>query len=152
MQMDKGRNQTDPCDLHQMQEKEGIIMKEQLYKFIEESETNQEIKKKLEAIKDDENVLKKMIAIAKEYGYDVNEEDFEISDEELSPDQLDEVSGGMQYLNIKLPDYITKFFFDTFGKINLTVTSENVSPEKGEDLSPEIMSEEKKKHISMCIV
>lgn len=65
-------------------------MSENLKKFLEKISEDRELAAKVGAEKD-VNVL---IAIAKEHGYDLTEEDFKQEPQELGDDELDTVAGG----------------------------------------------------------
>lgn len=73
-------------------------MTENLKKFVEEASKNEELKEKL--MKLDENSINQIIPIAKEYGFELTEEDLKPEsnqteeDKPLSLDELDAVSGG----------------------------------------------------------
>ena len=70
-------------------------MNENLKKFLEEASKNEELKAKLEALTDKETAAEKAIEIAKEYGFALTAEDFQpLKGEELSLDELDQVTGG----------------------------------------------------------
>ena len=74
-------------------------MKDNLKKFLEEAWKNEELKEKLLKITDPDTAVEQTIAVAKEYGFTLAEEDFEEnsqdeSDEDLSFDELEAVAGG----------------------------------------------------------
>ncbi len=79
-------------------------MTEPAKQFIKEVQGNEELRRKLEdlsksvASKDTQRVQKElmqpMLALAKEYGYTLSEEDFQFSQESLSDDELTAVAGG----------------------------------------------------------
>ena len=71
-------------------------MTENLKKFLEEVENNEELKAKLSELTDNDTAVEKAIGIAKDYGFTLTAEDFEQKDgEELSADELSAVAGGM---------------------------------------------------------
>ena len=70
-------------------------MSENLKKFLEEASKNENLKAKLNALTDKDTAVEKTIEIAKDYGFSLKAEDFRPADgEELSLDQLEQVSGG----------------------------------------------------------
>ncbi len=81
-------------------------MTDNLKKFQEEVKTNEELQKKLEAMKDD-ITIDKLIAAAGEYGITLELDDFAPSEDgELSPEDLEAVTGG-GILNILFSRKIT---------------------------------------------
>ena len=70
-------------------------MNENVKKFLEEAEKNEELKAKLAALTDKETAAEKAAAIAKEYGFDLKPEDFQPKgDVDLSDEELTRVAGG----------------------------------------------------------
>ena len=70
-------------------------MNENVKKFLEEAEKNEELKAKLAALTDKETAAEKAAAIAKEYGFDLKPEDFQMpEDADLSDEELARVAGG----------------------------------------------------------
>ena len=70
-------------------------MTENLKKFLEEVEKNEELKTKLKALTDKDTAVEKAIEIAKEYGFTLTAEDCaQKADGELSEDELASVAGG----------------------------------------------------------
>ena len=70
-------------------------MSENMKKLLAEAGKNEELKAKLEALTDRDTAVEKAIEIAKEYGFDLTEEDFKAEDgEELSIDEAETVAGG----------------------------------------------------------
>ena len=71
-------------------------MTENIKKFIEAVEQNEELRAQVEAQYDKDDAMEQLIAIAKEHGYTLTAEDFEEAKESdaLSLDQLDSVAGG----------------------------------------------------------
>ena len=70
-------------------------MNENVKKFLEEAEKNEELKAKLAALTDKETAAEKAVAIAKEYGFDLKPEDFQPKgDVDLSDEELTRVAGG----------------------------------------------------------
>ena len=71
-------------------------MNENLKKFLEEVEKNEELKAKLKALTDKDTAVEKAIEIAKEYGFTLTAEDCaQKADGELSEDELASVAGGV---------------------------------------------------------
>lgn len=81
-------------------------MKEDMKKFMEAAESNEELKAKIAEIENQsaEVTVKQMISLAAEYGCTLTEEDFVVTkDGELSEEDLGAVSSG-----VKLPVSILK--------------------------------------------
>lgn len=80
-------------------------MKENMKKFLEAAESNEELKAKIAEIgqEETEETVKKMISLAAEYGCTLTKEDFAAANDELSEEELEAVSGGSnrgrQYYN-----------------------------------------------------
>ena len=71
-------------------------MNENVKKFLEEAEKNEELKAKLAALTDKETAAEKAAAIAKEYGFDLKPEDFQPKEDvDLSDEELTRVAGGI---------------------------------------------------------
>ncbi|MCC8059396.1 MAG: Nif11-like leader peptide family natural product precursor [Clostridiales bacterium] len=72
-------------------------MKEEMKKFMEAAESNEELKAKIAEIENQsaEDIVKQMISLAAEYGCTLTEEDFKANDGELSEEELEGVSGGI---------------------------------------------------------
>ena len=80
-----------------------MAITENVQKFMEVIEKDDALKAKIEALEGQDNAVEQAIAIAKEYGYTLTEEDLnaltdedfaEDEDEELSLDDLDSAAGG----------------------------------------------------------
>ena len=70
-------------------------MNENVKRFLEAAEKNEELKTKLAALTDKETAMEKAAAIAKEYGFDLKPEDFRIpEDADLADEELAKVAGG----------------------------------------------------------
>ncbi len=79
-------------------------MREHAKKFLEEVQQNGELKAKLQELSETaekadqpesrKEVMQQLLALAKQYGYDLQETDFELSQEALSDEQLEAVAGG----------------------------------------------------------
>ena len=81
-------------------------MTENINKFVEEVEKNEELKAKLEALEGQDDAIGQVIAIAGEHGYTLTEEELNALTEEdfketgnaaLSLDDLDSVAGGVPW-------------------------------------------------------
>ena len=71
-------------------------------KFMNEADRNEELKSRLSVLIDKEKNLDKIIELAREYGYNLKAEDFKSPSEgELSLDDLDAVAGGGWFGQIK---------------------------------------------------
>lgn len=80
-------------------------MKEEMKKFMEAAESNEELKAKIAEIENQsaEDIVKQIISLAAEYGCTLTEEDFVVAnDGELSEEELEGVSGGI-FLGITKP-------------------------------------------------
>jgi predicted ribosomally synthesized peptide with nif11-like leader len=80
-----------------------MAITENVKKFMEAIEKDDALKAKIEALEGQDNAVEQAIAIAKEYGYTLTEEDLnaltdedfaEDADEALSLDDLDSAAGG----------------------------------------------------------
>ena len=70
-------------------------MTENMKKFLKEVENNAELKARLSALPDEEASKKKVVEIAKEYGFTLTAEDCEVGKaENISDDELEAVAGG----------------------------------------------------------
>lgn len=70
-------------------------MSENMKEFLKEVENNAELKARLSALPDEEASKEKVVEIAKEYGFTLTAEDYEVSDgENISDDELEAVAGG----------------------------------------------------------
>ncbi len=75
-------------------------MTDNLKAFIEKVSTDEELKKKvdtLKEIKDEKEIIAATIKIAGEYGITVTEDDLSPKDEEVSDDELEAVAGGTRH-------------------------------------------------------
>lgn len=81
------------------------MMTEQIMLFIKEAQSNEDLKAKLAELEDSvqgkdpetarSELIRPTIALAKEYGYDLTELDFEMSVGEISDEELEALAGGV---------------------------------------------------------
>ena len=85
-------------------------MTENLKKFLEEASKNEELKAKLAALTDKETAVEKTVEIAKEYGFTLTAEDFQAAEAaDLSPDELEQVAGGVCVTASTVNDYVGRY-------------------------------------------
>ena len=70
-------------------------MTENMKEFLKEVENNAELKARLSALPDEEASKEKVVEIAKEYGFTLTAEDYEVGNaENISDEELAAVAGG----------------------------------------------------------